>query len=152
MTPRRRSNGAFAAGGASTGAVTVESSTVLGTVRVTRWRSPTRSCSATSRVANRQAGCARFSYLTADSRSPRRYYCAPTAAGEVPHFTSLRFASPAYARLNAAAPLSIRRGAEDESEMGAHHRLQERQRAADLITRLDEYLPLGLRAGLIYET
>lgn len=138
--------------GAATGIVTAESSTILGTVTVHQLSVSNSIVLGRVRATNRQAGCARFSYLPSDSRAPRRYYCAPAVPADVPHFTSLRFASSAYARLHAGTSQAIRSGAEDESEMGAHHRLQERQRAADLLTRLDEYLPLGLRAGLIYET
>ena len=49
-------------------------------------------------------------------------------------------------------PDPVRRGAEDESEMGAFRRRYEPQRHADLLTRLDEYLRVGLEAGIFYES
>lgn len=143
---------AIGAGGSSIGALTVESTTVVGRIRAQQLSMSDSIALGLVDVANQQAGCARFSYLPPGSHAPRRYRCAPQQPDDVPHFSSLRFAAPAYARLATRTPPAIRRGAEDESEMGAHHRLQEPQRTADLITRLDEYLRLGLRAGVIHES
>jgi hypothetical protein len=36
--------------------------------------------------------------------------------------------------------------------MGVYYHLKQPQRSANLRTALDEYLPFGLRAGLIYVT
>jgi hypothetical protein len=143
---------AIGAGGKAIGALTIESSTVLGLTRAHELAVSDSILLGRAEITNRQTGCARFSYLPPQSLAPRRYHCAPAAPDDIPHFASLRFASPLYARLATSTPKAIRGGAEDESDMGAHHRLQEPQRAADLVTRLDEYLRLGLRAGLIYET
>ncbi|TYB39682.1 hypothetical protein FXF50_04700 [Micromonospora sp. AP08] len=143
---------AVGAGGTATGELVVEASTIIGRLRAQRLSISDSIALGLVEVVNRQAGCARFSYLPPGSLTPQRYRCAPNAPDDVPHFTSLRFAAPAYARLAARTPTAIRRGAEDESEMGAHHRLQEPQRTADLVTRLDEYLRLGLRAGVIHES
>jgi len=46
----------------------------------------------------------------------------------------------------------LRTGAEDGSEMGAYCHLKQPQRESNLRIRLDEYLPFGLDAGLIYVT
>jgi hypothetical protein len=46
----------------------------------------------------------------------------------------------------------VRRGAEDESEMGALSSLKQPQREDDLRVRLDEYLRVGLEAGLFFVT
>ena len=43
-------------------------------------------------------------------------------------------------------------GAEDGSEMGAFCVLKQAQRESNLRLRLDEYLPVGLEAGIIYVT
>ena len=143
---------AIGGAGTPTGPVTVESSTVIGALLAHELSVSDSILLGLVDITNRQAGCARFSYLPPESRAPRRYRCAPVLPDDVPHFVSLRFSSPAYTRLAARSPVAIRRGAEDESEMGAHRRLQEPQREADLVTRLDEYLGLGLRAGLIHES
>lgn len=143
---------AIGSGGGATGSLSIDSSTVVGTVAAHRLEVTDSLLVGDVDVVDRQSGCARFSYLPPGSRAPRRYRCAPARPGDVPQFTSLRFAAPGYARLADAAPEAIRRGSEDESEMGAHRRLQEPQREADLLTRFEEYLRLGLRAGVIHES
>ncbi len=125
-----------------------------------------------------QEGCVRFCYLPLSARVPRRYRCQPdqalndraseldlTSSRELtdvqknlvvtrvtPVFTSLRFGDPPYGQLSQLAPLAIRQGADDESEMGAYHKLYQPQRVANLQTRLDEYLRFGLEAGVFYAT
>jgi hypothetical protein len=107
-------------------------------------------------VVRRQTGCVRFSYLPFDALTPRRYRCQPeSAAGEVdltPRFTSLRYGVAAYCQLARATADVIRRGADDESEMGAFHALFPAQREANLQIRLREFLRVGLAAGIFYET
>jgi hypothetical protein len=136
--------------------------------------------SAPVRSERRQAGCVRFSYLPLSSRVPRRFRCQPDleiatrieqaekAAGAplsaaakdairaavepwlVPAFTTLRYGRPGYGQLRPTCPAQIRTGAADEASMGATHQLFEPQRAANLRIRLDEYLRLGLEAGVFY--
>jgi hypothetical protein len=69
-----------------------------------------------------------------------------------PRFTSLRYGDPGYCQLTPSAPPQIRRGGEDESEMGAFSQLKQPQREDSLRIRLHEYLRLGMEAGLFYET
>jgi hypothetical protein len=69
-----------------------------------------------------------------------------------PRFTSTRYGDPAYAQLSLDCPRQIRGGAADGSEMGAFHELHQLQAEANLRAVLDEYLPLGLRAGIFYVT
>lgn len=127
----------------------VENSLLLGTVT----------------AARRQAGCVRFSWIPLASRVPRRFRCQPeipdgTSAAErqrlaarlAPRFTSLRFDHPGYCQLRRDTPDGVRRGAEDESEMGAFSGLRQPQREDDLRVRLDEYLRVGLAAGLFFPT
>ncbi len=115
-----------------------------------------------------QAGCVRFSYLPDQpSQTPQRYRCQPDMAlGGVtcseaqaiirtrlrPSFTSDRYGDPAYGQLHLNSPSEIRTGAEDGSEMGAFEQLKQPHREANLRIRLEEYLPFGLEAGLIYVT
>jgi hypothetical protein len=112
-------------------------------------------------IERTQAGCCRFSFVPAGSRTPRRYRCQPDlAAAEpgfvagrvVPSFTSERYGQPGYAQLRVSAPRELREGAEDGSEMGAFCHLKQPQRESNLRIRLDEYLPFGLEAGLVYVT
>ena len=125
------------------------------------------------RVARRQTGCLRFSHTTEGSRTPRRYACQPDLAELTavqgladpvekgaakararervrPCFRSTRYGSPFYSRLADGTAEEIRRGADDESEMGVFHDLFEPQRAANLRARLDEFTPAGVDAGLIF--
>jgi hypothetical protein len=62
----------------------------------------------------------------------------------------MRFGDPAYLQLATATRDAIRRGADDESEMGATHLLFTPQRETNLLLRLDEYLRFGLEAGFFY--
>jgi hypothetical protein len=107
----------------------------------------------------RQIGCLRYSFVPEGSRVGRRYRCQPdpddppgVRRATAPHFTSLRYGDPAYAQLATSTPDAIRRGADDESEMGATHLLYTPQRESNLLLRLDEYLRFGLEAGFFYAT
>ena len=126
-------------------------------------------------VARRQWGCMRFCYVTPQSRTPRRYNCQPDlaeqaakaeielatraekeAAAELerrrvrPRFDNVRYGMPTYCRLAETCPEEIKRGADDESEMGVFHDLFQPQREANLRVRLDEYTPAGMEAGIIF--
>jgi hypothetical protein len=102
----------------------------------------------------RQEGCVRFCYVPTGSITPRRFRCVPDKdhPAALPHFTSLRYGDPAYGQLRSATDLSIRQGADDESEMGVLHSLFQPQRETNLRIRLDEYLRFGLHAGIFYAT
>jgi hypothetical protein len=144
-----------AAGPLTPGApLAVEACTVIGEVRCASLSASNAILLGTVDVVRRQEGCLRFSYAPLDSTTPRRYRCQPEPGGDgaFPRFTSLRYADPAYCQLSARTPDSIRRGADDESEMGAFHFLFQPQRESDLITRLDEYLRVGLEAGIFHES
>jgi hypothetical protein len=67
-----------------------------------------------------------------------------------PLFTSRRFGTPAYAQLAHECARDILRGADDESELGAFHDLFQPQRAANLRVRLDEFIPAGMEAGILF--
>jgi len=77
---------------------------------------------------------------------------AEVAMWLVPTFQTDRYGRPDYAQLRRSCPVQIRTGAEDGSEMGAFCVLKQPQREGNLRLRLDEYLPVGLEAGLIYVT
>jgi hypothetical protein len=67
-----------------------------------------------------------------------------------PRFNSLRYGTPTYCQLSHTCAEEIRRGADDESEMGVFHHLYQPQREANLRARLDEYTPAGIEAGIIF--
>ena len=106
------------------------------------------------RVARKQVGCVRFSWLPFESIVPARYRCQPALNAQriAPRFTSRHYGTPAYGQLARSTPQEILRGAEDESEMGAFHHLYGAQRETNLRIRLTEYLRVGLRAGIFYES
>lgn len=115
-------------------------------------------------VARRQQGCMRFCYVTPDSRTPRRYNCQPDlvqqAASEDlkeveisrvrPQFHSTRYGNPTYCQLSRSCAEEIKRGADDQSEMGVFHDLYQPQREANLRARLDEYTTVAMETGIIY--
>ena len=128
-------------------------------------------------VARRQQGCVRFCYVTPNSRTPKRYHCQPDmvrAAGGAanptlsgpalalaqepetlrvrPVFASTRYGNSAYCRLACDCATEIARGADDESEMGVFHDLFQPQREISLQTRLGEYTPAGMDAGIVFAT
>ena len=134
------------------------------------------------RSVRKQEGCVRFSFVPRGSIVPRRFRCQPdlqianeierrqkaqggplgaaqqseiattVAAWLVPTFTARRYGHPGYAQLGRSCPAQIRRGADDEAEMGVLHTLYQPQRETNLKVRLEEYLRFGLEAGLFYET
>jgi hypothetical protein len=147
------------------GALAADETTVVGRVRTEAlerasnsvflaragagWPAPVES----SRV---QEGCVRFSFVPAAARVPRRHRCIPATAAEEPRvtplFASLRYGDPDYALLSPRAPLAVRTGADDGSEMGAFHHQNQPRREANLRLRLDEYLRFGLEAGIFVRT
>lgn len=118
----------------------------------------------------------------ASTRTPRRYQCQPdlaltapaacpsttsdSAPGRVnneasegrirarvrPRFTSTEFGCPEYCQFGPTCAVEIKRGAEDESEMGVFHDLYQPQREAMLQQRLEEYVPAETEAGIIFAT
>ena len=104
-------------------------------------------------IADRkQQGCVRFSFLPYQAVIPRHFKCVFRAlASPQPYFFSLRYGQPGYCKLLASTDDSIRRGADDGGEMGVFHFLLAPQRESDLEIRMQEYMPVGLEYGLIYQ-
>ena len=151
------SNVAYAAKNGAGGRLRIENSTVIGSVNTEVLELASNTIFLGRVTARRkQEGCARFSYLPLDSEVPRKHRCRPEDEPEServrPQFASLRYGDPGYCQLSRWCAAEIRRGADDESEMGAFHDLYAPQREANLRTRLDEYLRFGLEAGILYAT
>ncbi|MBY5164277.1 hypothetical protein [Salsipaludibacter albus] len=147
------------------GHLTLEACTVVGKVHATRLdvsnsimlaaRPPGDPALAAVWAQRRQVGCVRFSSLPQDARVGRRHRCVPreeVPAGTVPHHTSLQYGDPGHLQLRATTHDAIRRGADDEGEMGVTHELYAPQRETNLRIRLDEYLRFGLDAGFFHAT
>lgn len=118
-------------------------------------------------VEQTRFGEVRYSFLPAPSRTPRRFRCQPDLALDggadpgrrravllrlAPRFTSASYGRPGYCQLSRGVAPEIGRGAEDGSEMGAFHHLDQPRREADLGTVLEEFLPWGLDAHIAYVT
>ena len=126
-------------------------------------------------VARRQIGCIRFSALAEHSRTPRRYNCQPDLIEQAideqftnfpyderavvkqrerdrirPLLQSILYGNSAYCQLASRCALEIKRGADDESEMGVFHDLYQPQREANLRTRLDDVIPAGMEVGILF--
>ena len=148
------------------GALTVVASTVVGQVRTSVLNLASNSIFLAALATGdppgtmlidcdrRQEGCVRFSYVSPVSRTPRRYQCQPAVGADAarlrPQFTSLRYGDPGYGQLSRRCAREIATGADDEAEMGAFHQLFQPQRETNLRIRLDEYLRVGLEAGIFY--
>lgn len=130
-------------------------------------------------VARRQLGCMRFCYVPHGSRTPRRYHCQPGLVEQAvyeqsrhdqlsddelkalvrgerfrvePAFLGTRYGTPNYCRLSDGCAPEIKAGADDRSELGVFHDLYQPQREANLRTRLEEFTPAGMDAGIIFAT
>lgn len=133
----------------------------------------------TVKAIRRQTGCIRYSFVPGRSpETPRRYRCqpelavttivealpAPPTAAKlnaiwnftlmwlVPGFTSLKYGHHGYAQLSRNCPQQVAAGADDGTEMGAFYYLKQPQRMANLNIALEEYLSLGLEAGVAFIT
>jgi len=148
-------------------AVTLQQTTVFGTIAVRSLEAENAIFTGLVDVERTQIGCVRFSFVPNGSRTPQRYRCQPDLALEEslaaeerqlilaslnPAFTSLEYGQPGYGQLALMCPTEIRTGAEDSSEMGVFSHLQQPQRLANLRVALEEYLRFGLEAGIIFVT
>jgi hypothetical protein len=152
------------------GALTLSRCTVVGRIHCLRLDLAENSLFLAPVIAEqKQQGCVRFSHVPRGSRVPRRFRCQPVIPAEAtaaqalriaarvfPRFTSLAYGSPAYGQLagqlSGGEPVEILRGSEEESEMGVFSSLLQPQREDSLRARLDEYLRLGLEAGIFTVT
>ncbi len=152
-------------------------STIIGEVQVNAIMLASDSIfTGTIKVTRRQIGCVRFCYVPNGSRTPRRYDCQPDLVEAAvnrrfnkpdeseqriralrserirvePRFNSKRYGRPEYCQLAADCAEEITQGAGDQSEMGVFHDLFQPQRAANLRVRLEEFMPAGSEAGIIF--
>ena len=134
------------------------------------------------KISRQQLGCVRFSYVPDKSITPRRYRCQPefeiqtqikalealhsrslnptekqairdqVLSELIPVFNARDYGHHAYSQLGEVTPEHITTGGDNGSEMGAFNYLQQPQREANLHIALQEYVRLGLQAGIIYVT
>ena len=106
-------------------------------------------------AARTDTGCVRFCHLPPGTVLPRPYRCQPASTADTlrvkPVFTSLAYGDAAYGQLAPHTAREIREGADDGGEIGAFHAMYLPQRLTALRARLDEFLRLGLTAGVLLE-
>jgi hypothetical protein len=139
--------------------VTLNQVTVFGKIFVQRLLATDSLCTGQVRVeelAGPGSGApdVSFTVLPENSQfgSDRPHPQAAAPGSPVPLFTSRTFGDPGYAQLSLECPLAILGGAEDGCELGVFHDLYQLQAEQNLYGVLDEYLPLGLTAGVFYVT
>jgi hypothetical protein len=156
----------------------IEKSTILGEVEVQILEAGNSIFTDHIQTVRTQVGCARFSFIPLGSKTPRRYRCQPDTAlinhagflgldspadltpGQramiihvlKPAFTSVLYGHHAFGQLSHTCPEEIKTGSEDGSEMGVYNNLKQPQRETNLRVALEEYLNLGLDAGMIFVT
>jgi len=107
------------------------------------------------RVTDNQHGCFRFSATNDEPgmQLPQQFE-SHLFAPRIPNhaFLSRRFGDPAYAQLSPTAAETLRRGAENGSEIGVWSRLLTPIKLDDLKAKVREFMPFGLIAQFIDET
>jgi hypothetical protein len=148
--------------------------TVLGTSRFKSLEATSVIFTEAANVTRRQSGCVRFSAIAADSTMPRRFRCQPDLAlaqaaerkgspltgaeparyalGVTPLFLDVSLDEPAVAMLHPMTADAIRLGGENDSEMGVFSTAAHGLRMANLASLFDDFVPLGLEAGLVDDT
>jgi hypothetical protein len=111
---------------------------------------------------DQQSGCVRFTRFEPGSALPRRYQCIPgeSQLGACPKnlrclapvFNSRIFGLPGYAQLGLNCPGEILRASENGAEVGAFAGAQNTIRLRNLMTKLQEFMPVGLSAVVVAET
>jgi hypothetical protein len=146
------------------GALTLQGCTVIGKIHAALFTLLSDSIVLAERAAGdqwlaalwsdrQQQGCVRFSYIPRASIVAQQFECVVQGAGgPQPLFYSLQYGDPGYCKLLPSTDDAIRRGADDDGEMGAFHFVLAPLREDDLRARLQEYLPAGLEFGIFYQT
>lgn len=96
-----------------------------------------------------QGGCVRYSRLPDSDLGAVAVFNCTT---EAPIFFSNQFGKRSCAVLHPAATRAIRHGAEDGGEMGAYHQRGHVLHWQAIITKLADFLPVGMEAVLVPDT
>jgi hypothetical protein len=102
-----------------------------------------------------QASCFRYSAAveTPEHGIPNAYRSVAYPSKMPNHlFVSKRFGDPGFGQLSKTAPESLRRGAENTSEMGAYNSAIDAIKRDDLIYKLSEFTGINTITQLIFET
>jgi hypothetical protein len=141
----------------------IEDSTVIGKVRVELMELASNTIflarlgrndkwSAALWCSRKQAGCIRFCFLPTTAIVPQQFQCLPPDPTQeglfLPQFVTLEFGHPSYGMLSGDCPMAVWTGADDGSQMGAYHFLQETEAVRNVQLRAPEFLPFGMEAGI----
>jgi hypothetical protein len=142
--------------------VQLERVTVFGTIHADVLSASESILDAIAIVEDQQSGCIRYTRYETGSVLGRRYHCVPSetqatgCGGAVrcyaPVFNSRRFGSPLYAQLAAICPPAILSASEQSSEIGAFTGAMNPIRLANLRTKLQEFMPVGLTPVIVAES
>lgn len=124
---------------------------LFGNVQVHRLQASETLITGKAQVTDNQRGCFRFSAAWNNSYLPRPY--ESHFFEDTQHWFSSRvFGHPGYGQLSETAPESLKRGAENGSEIGAFNTLLQPIRMDNLRTKVEEFMPFGLIPIFINET
>lgn len=133
----------------------VQRSTLLGHVEAARYAISDSIIQGTVSAQDPQGSCIRYSAAveTAAIGLAGAYRCE-TFADVLPnhYFVSRDFGHAGLAQLSQTAPETIRRGAENTAEMGAHNRTLDAIKRDDLIYKLQEFTAINTITQLVFET
>jgi hypothetical protein len=129
----------------------IEKSTILGKTALRDVVAGNVIFTGTLKVFRNQQGCVRFCYFPPGSTTPRKFQCLSDGI-KMPSFTSKKYGDPGYIQLSVICPEEIKSGGEDGLEIGAFYFLKQPQRLKNLKVAWNEYLPVGVNAGVIYIT
>jgi hypothetical protein len=130
-------------------------STIFGDIEATRFLIEDSIIQGTASAQDPQGSCVRYTAAaeTAAISLPNAYRCVTWADAMPNHFfVSRRFGDPGLAQLSETAPESIRRGAENTSEMGAYNNTLDAIKRDDLIFKLAEFTAINTITELVFET
>jgi hypothetical protein len=143
------------------GAVQLERVTVLGAIVCDVLHASESLLNDLAMVSDRQAGCVRFTRFETGSLLPRRYRCLPSEAQAAacggkarcvaPLFNSRQFGRPDYAQLAGRCLDAILAASEESGEIGAFAGSQNTIRLRNLLTKLQEFMPVSLSAVIVAE-
>ena len=124
----------------NSGFVEMEFVTVFGKLKAHRLYASGIIITDVTNVTDTQTGCFRFSAAPAPpvSRIPKPYESLLFNIVQNHWFGSQRFGQPAYAQITETAPIALREGAENTSEMGAFNSLLNPLKQQGLKTKVEE--------------
>lgn len=155
-----RTQGRRVAIDSNAGSVSLLGTTVLGDVVAEVVTASDSLVSGGLLVVDTQRSCFRFSATSladlpleedGQPRSPRFYQVPPIPRIEPHFFVSLQFGDPGYAQLSEVSPEVLHGAAENGSEVGAFSFLLRRVRWASVLSKVDEFQPVGVLPQFISE-